>query len=151
MLQEKSINKDMSNLQRSAGIIFVFDNKILLCHSTNSKWYGFYMPPKGHIEENESEEEAAIRETSEEIGIVVDESMLGKKHLIKYLRGGRVFKEVAIFECHVNSLEEVGLTSEILPKEQLQLEEIDDARFMSKEEASIRIFHRYSKLLELID
>lgn len=141
----------MSNLQRSAGIIVVCDNKILLCHSTNSKWYGFYMPPKGHIEENETEEEAAIRETLEEIGLNVDPSLLGKKHLIKYLRGGRVFKEVVIFECHINSPEDLGLKSEILPKEQLQLEEIDDARFMNKEEATVRIFHRYSELLELIN
>lgn len=141
----------MSNLQRSAGVIFVCDNKILLCHSINSKWYGFYMPPKGHIEENESEEEAAIRETFEEIGVGINESMLGKKHIIKYLRGGRVFKEVVIFECLLNSLDDIGLKSEILPKEQLQLEEIDDARFMNKEEASVRIFHRYSKLLNLID
>lgn len=141
----------MSNLQRSAGIIVVCDNKILLCHSTNSKWYGFYMPPKGHIEENETEEEAAIRETLEEIGLNVDPSLLGKKHLIKYLRGGRVFKEVVIFECHIKSPEDLGLKSEILPKEQLQLEEIDDARFMNKEEATVRIFHRYSELLELIN
>lgn len=141
----------MSNLQRSAGIIFVCDNKILLCHSTNSRWFGFYMPPKGHIEENESEEEAAVRETSEEIGVLVDKSQLGKRHLIKYLRGNKVFKEVVIFECPVKSLDELGLNSEILPKEQLQLEEIDDARFMNKEEASVRIFHRYSELLELID
>jgi len=109
------------------------------------------MPPKGHIEENESEEEAAIRETFEEIGVGIDESMLGKKHIIKYLRGGRVFKEVVIFECLLNSLDDIGLKSEILPKEQLQLDEIDDARFMNKEEASVRIFHRYSELLNLID
>jgi len=109
------------------------------------------MPPKGHIEENETEEDAAIRETLEEIGLDVKPSSLGKKHLIKYLRGGRVFKEVVIFECHINLIEDLGLKSEILPKEQLQIEEIDDARFMNKEEATVRIFHRYSELLELID
>ena len=49
------------------------------------------------------------------------------------------------------NLQEIGLSDEIIPKAQLQIEEIDDARFMNKEEAGVRIFHRYSELLELID
>ena len=141
----------MGDIQKSAGIIFIYNNKLLLCHSTNSRWFGFYMPPKGHIEEGETEEEAAIRETFEEIGIQSVPDKIGKKHVIKYFRGNKIFKEVSIFECRIQSLQETGLESEIIPKSQLQIEEIDDARFMNKEEAAIRIFHRYSELLELID
>lgn len=141
----------MSGIQRSAGIIFIHDNKLLLCHSTNARWFGSYMPPKGHIEDGESESQAAIRETKEEIGILTEETKLGEKHLIKYLRGNKVFKEVVIFECHIENLQEIGLSGEIIPRTQLQIEEIDDARFMNKEEAGVRIFHRYSELLELIN
>jgi 8-oxo-dGTP pyrophosphatase MutT (NUDIX family) len=141
----------MSDVQKSAGIVFIHENKLLLCHSTNSKWFGSYMPPKGHIEDGETEEHAAIRETFEEIGIKSDPRKIGKKHTIKYFRGKNIFKEVFIFEYRIKSLQEIGLESEIIPKSQLQIEEIDDARFMNKEEATIRIFHRYAGLLELID
>ena len=108
------------------------------------------MPPKGSIEENESEADAACRETFEEIGIKITPEMLGEKHTIKYLRGLSLYKEVYIFECRIKSLDEIGLGGEIIPKEMLQLEEIDEAKFMDKDEASVRILPRYSQLLKLI-
>jgi 8-oxo-dGTP pyrophosphatase MutT (NUDIX family) len=140
----------MSKMDYSAGVAFICDKKILLCHSTNSKWFASFMPPKGGIEENESEAEAACRETFEEIGIKVTPEMLGEKHTIKYLRGATVFKEVYIFECRIDSLDKIGLGGEKIPREMLQVEEIDEAKFMDYEEAEIRILPRYKKLLDLI-
>lgn len=141
----------MSKMDYSAGIAIVCDKKLLLCHSTSSKWFASFMPPKGAIEENESEAEAACRETFEELGIKITPEMLGEKHTIKYLRGVKVYKEVYIFECFINSLDEIGLGGEKVPNEMLQMEEIDEAKFMGYEEAEIRILPRYKELLKLIE
>ena len=109
------------------------------------------MPPKGSIDEGESEAEAACRETFEEIGIDIKPEMLGEKHTIKYLRGISLYKEVYIFEYRIKSLDEIGLGGEIIPKEMLQLDEIDEAKFMDHDEASVRILPRYKELLKLIN
>ncbi len=108
------------------------------------------MPPKGSIDEGESEAEAACRETREEVGIEIKPEMLGEKHTIKYLRGISLYKEVYIFEYRIKSLDEIGLGGEIIPKEMLQLDEIDEAKFMDHDEASVRILPRYKELLKLI-
>ncbi len=108
------------------------------------------MPPKGAIEEGESEADAACRETLEEIGVGIKPEMLGEKHTIKYLRGMSLYKEVYIFEYRIESFDQIGLGGEIIPKEMLQLEEIDEAKFMDHDEASVRILPRYKELLKLI-
>jgi 8-oxo-dGTP pyrophosphatase MutT (NUDIX family) len=140
----------MGKTQHSAGIAIICQGKMLLCHSTSAKWFGSFMPPKGSIEEGESEAEAACRETLEEVGIDIKPEMLGEKHTIKYLRGISLYKEVYIFEYRIESLDKIGLGGEIIPEEMLQLEEIDEAKFMDKEEASVRILPRYKELLKLI-
>jgi 8-oxo-dGTP pyrophosphatase MutT (NUDIX family) len=135
-------------MEKSAGIAIVCDNKLLLCHSTNSKWFGSYMPPKGMIEEGETEIDAACRETLEEVGIRISPDQLGKRHVIQYLKGENLFKEVYIFECYIDSLGQIGLKNEILPQSKLQLTEINDAKFMDYEEASVRILPRYKEMLD---
>ena len=140
----------MGKTQHSAGIAIICQGKMLLCHSTSAKWFGSFMPPKGSIEEGESEAEAACRETLEEVGIDIKPEMLGEKHTIKYLRGISLYKEVYIFEYRIESLDKIGLGGEIIPEEMLQLEEIDEAKFMDREEASLRILPRYKELLKLI-
>jgi 8-oxo-dGTP pyrophosphatase MutT (NUDIX family) len=140
----------MAKTQYSAGIAIICQSKMLLCHSTSSKWFGSFMPPKGAIEEGESEADAACRETLEEIGIDIKPEMLGEKHTIKYLRGMSLYKEVYIFEYRIESFDQIGLGGEIIPKEMLQLEEIDEAKFMDHDEASVRILPRYKELLKLI-
>jgi 8-oxo-dGTP pyrophosphatase MutT (NUDIX family) len=137
-------------MERSAGIAIVCNNKILLCHSTNTRWFGSYMPPKGRIEENEDEVLAACRETFEEVGIKIFPHQLGKKHMIYYTRAKQVFKEVSIFECYIDSLEEIGVKTDIIPQGMLQIEEINDAKFMNYEEASVRILPRYQEMLDLM-
>lgn len=106
------------------------------------------MPPKGKIEENEDEVLAACRETFEEVGIKIYPHQLGKKHLIYYTRAKKIFKEVSIFECYIDSLEEIGVKTEILPQSMLQLAEVNDAKFMDYEEAMVRILPRYYEMLD---
>ena len=53
-------------MEKSCGCIVFNKGKVLIERSIN----GFYGFPKGHIEKDESEIECAIRETSEETGIL---------------------------------------------------------------------------------
>lgn len=79
-------------MQISAGIIFIFDNKILLGHSTGNKHWDI---PKGLIEDHESPVQAAARETEEETGILVSEEELNDLGEFKY----RSDKKLHLFLC----------------------------------------------------
>jgi len=142
-------------MEKSAGIAIIYGNQILMAHATRSAWYGTWMPPKGKIEAGETEEEAACREVEEECGIMVDPELLGRKHTIKYTKGptGKLYKEVYIFECKIDSLEEVGIPSLIkgeIPKYMLQEDEISEARFMGYEECKKRCLSRYLPMVDEI-
>lgn len=131
----------------SCGILFIFDNKVLLCHSTGSTWRGsssIYIPPKGGIEENETQEECASREAIEEVGITILPSRLKNCRVIK-ISGA---KENYLFVLKLNSLSEIGLKDLVLPKLKLQLKEIDYAKFYTKEEASKLLRGNWVKILD---
>jgi len=54
-------------------IILTNNNKILLQKRKGSKlWPGYYALPAGHIDENENQYEALVREAKEELGIVIN-------------------------------------------------------------------------------
>jgi len=69
---------------------------LIISHRNDGHW-GF---PKGHIEKNESEEQAAIREVSEETGIAVS-LMDGFRVLVEYLIKQNTMKEVVYFLAQV--------------------------------------------------
>ena len=52
-----------------AGCLIVKDDKLLLL---NHSKYGIWLPPGGHVEERETPDETAIRETKEETGLKVE-------------------------------------------------------------------------------
>lgn len=142
-------------MEKSAGIAIIYNDKILMAHATNSPWYRSWMPPKGKIEEGETEEEAACREVEEECGISVDPSMLGKRHVVPYTKGdgGKKYKEVYIFECRINSLDDLSIPTLIkgeLPIYMLQEDEVSNARFMGPDECKDRALPRYLPMLDEI-
>ena len=142
-------------MEKSAGIAIIYRNQILMSHATNAPWFKSWMPPKGKLEEGETEEEAACREVEEECGISVPLSMLGRRHVVPYTKGpnGKKYKEVYIFECRIDSLDEVGIPSLIrgeIPKYMLQKEELSDAKFMSQEECRNRVLPRYLSMVDEI-
>ena len=78
--------------EKSCGIM-VFDNdKVLLVHQNEGHW----SLPKGHVEENETEEETAIRETKEETN--VDAKIISNfRQVITYSPKPNVLKDVVYF------------------------------------------------------
>ena len=134
----------------SAGIAFIYDKKILLCHATKSPWFGMFNIPKGLVEKGESLFEAAAREVKEEVGL--DYYKLDKKEIIREPKEvsykdkkGKIYKKVYYYVVYLNSVEH-----EIIPKENLQLEEVDWAAFIAFEDAERRIFWRFKELLNYI-
>ena len=137
----------------SAGIAIVFKDKLLLAHPTgqNNKMWGI---PKGKIEKGESYLQAAIRETEEEVGIQVRPMLLFKKDFYTILYRNRnsnvVYKELYYFVLKIDSLDEIGLSSEMVDRNQLELREIDESYFMDYNEAKKKIFWRFKEMLNLI-
>lgn len=138
-------------MKQSAGIVFIYYDKILLVHPTSSKWFETYSFPKGQLDENETVLKAAIRETYEEIGMNIDPTNLSDEcHEILYTKKGKIYKKLYYFVYNVKSLRELDLDDTVVPKNQLQLSEIDWAGFLDYEEAKKRIHPLMAEVLNHI-
>ena len=80
--------------EKSCGCIIFDNNKILLIKDTKGNW-GF---PKGHVEENETEEQTAIRETKEETNLDV-EIDVNKRYVNHYITDKGIDKTVILFKA----------------------------------------------------
>ena len=128
-------------MEHSAGIVIIYDNKILLVHHTGHSFQYGYGIPKGHIENNETIKDAAIRETEEEVGIKIKPNQLNNKtYRLHYKKAGEIYKIVDYFVLHIKNLSEIGLSNTVIPKNQLQVNETDWAGFMEISDAKKKIF-----------
>lgn len=135
----------------SAGLAIIYQQKILLVHPKNARWSNSYSIPKGHVESEESALEAAIRETQEEVGISVRYSLIKMPALECFYikqKTGKPWKKISYFLVHIDSLSDIGLSDEIVPKSQLQEEEVDWAGFVSFEEAKVKMIPALLKIIE---
>lgn len=83
-------------MEKSCGTIIIKDDKVLVIKQKNTMDFGF---PKGHME-NETEVETAIRETKEEVNILVKLDT-SKRYTISYLVKNNILKEVVYFVATV--------------------------------------------------
>lgn len=105
-----------------AGIAFVRPGQILLAHPTGAPMRRTWSIPKGHQDPGETALDTARRETREEVGLWVPLSLLGEPRRIKKNR-----KKSMVY--WVVDVRQFRMPDE-LPLEQLQIEEVDEARFV---------------------
>lgn len=79
--------------EKSCGAVVINENKEILLVRTIKGYYGF---PKGHVENNESEYETAIREVKEETNIDI-EIISDKRFVLSYKIGEDIYKDVVLF------------------------------------------------------
>jgi len=134
---EKFSNRDHKKKRDSAGIAIIYNSKnskpkILLVHATNGSWANPVMGiPKGKIEDGELPEDAAFRETYEEIGIRIKPDQVERNtEIIQVYSGKTVINNIHYLICNINNLADIGLTGLTVPKSQLQKGEIDWAGFI---------------------
>lgn len=127
------INEQSVARKTAAGVAIFWNHKILLVHPTNASWtkrvYGI---PKGGINDGEDERTAAIREVYEETGIKLDPNKLSKtpETADQYLPNGKFVWQLVYYSLKIDELSDIGLTTEVIPKEQLQNAEINWAGFV---------------------
>ncbi len=126
---------EVEKLEKSCGIIVFQEDKkgkkVLMVKHLAGHW-GF---PKGHMENQETEEETAIRETWEETGIHA--KIVGDfRKVITYQPKENVQKEVVFFQGEVVS-----------GKMKLPNTEIQEIKWISLEEAKQMLSHQTEKAL----
>lgn len=135
------------NVQVSAGLLIIQDNKMLLTHPTGAiegKKLGI---PKGHVEEGETIKEAAIRETFEETGIEIDPDLVSEEGegVLEYRdRHDKLYKKVHYFVV----IPDKKITNDDI--ELLSPDEIDWAGFLDIEQARKGILWRQKELLQYL-
>jgi len=140
-------------IEKSAGLVIIYEDSILLGHPTGAPWKGSYSIPKGKIEIGESELDAAIRETREEFGVEFSPDMVesGEPKVINYKnKQGKTYKKVFWFVVRIKDKHFIKHIYPTIPKDLLQIREIDWAGFIDKEEARWRIFRRFEPILEKV-
>lgn len=125
----KDEGEEKMMFEKSCGCIIINDNKVLLINDTNGNW-GF---PKGHVEENETDIETAIRETKEEVNldVEVDEN---RKYTIKYKTDRDTLKTVVYFVAKIKG-------GEIKP----QIGEVNEIKWLDFNEAMQKITYENVK------
>jgi len=130
----------------SAGLLIIYDNKMLLAHPTKkSLRIGTFTIPKGKLEKDETHIEAAIRETKEEVGVDIDIDLIDKTpHIIDYLdENGTLYKKLTYFLVYLPK--KIELNNKDFSKR-----EIDFADYLDKNEAELRIFWRFGEMLNYL-
>lgn len=107
------------NKEVSCGTIIIKDNKVLLIKSLKDE-YGF---PKGHMENEETEIETAIRETKEETNINV-KIINNKRYVINYIVKNNIHKDVIYY--FAKPIEPINLSAQKEEIKEIKWVNIDD-------------------------
>lgn len=153
MCYTSNLNYLIKTMVISAGILFVYEDKVLLTHPTKGR-KDMWGIPKGKLETNEDIAEAASREVMEEVGININVKELKNrdfKEIIYKDRKNKVYKKIYYYIYKIKKLSDINLSSETIPKSQLSLREINKASFFDKDEAYKIIFWRQKDVLEVFE
>lgn len=140
-------------MDHSCGLAIIYRNKILLAHPTNAPWTGSFSIPKGLVNHGETYLDAAKREALEEVGLEIgDEFINPTEYIIEYRNRHTTYKQLHWFKTDLSQIpfDEVRHLFPVFPRTQLQLDEVDWAGFMAKEEAETRIFWRQAEILNIL-
>ncbi|KIO63162.1 hypothetical protein B4064_3275 [Caldibacillus thermoamylovorans] len=121
--------------EKSCGaIVFTSEepHKVLLIKHQNGGHWAF---PKGHVEEDETETETALREIAEETGLQVNLDTNFRK-VVTYSPFGDVLKDVIYFLAYTKST-----------AIQRQLEEVSDAEWFPLSEAIDKVTFENDKII----
>jgi 8-oxo-dGTP pyrophosphatase MutT (NUDIX family) len=106
-----------------------------------------YGIPKGGRDGSESVKKTAIRELLEETGIKIKKKDLQTQYNVN-VNKSKYIKIINYYVHEIKSLSEIGLEGLGIPKDKLQLAEIDDAKFMSLKDAKKLVNKDQLKILE---
>ena len=107
--------------EKSCGTMCFNQNKILMVKHNKGHW-AF---PKGHVEENETEQETALRETKEETGIDA-EIICTERFVTSYSPKENVLKDVIYFIAKPKTTSLNRQPEEIADLEWVDIEEAND-------------------------
>lgn len=149
ILKYKKFKK--TNTRITSGIVFIYNNKILLLHPSNEKWNKSFSYPKGHVDIGETIKNAAIRETSEEIGVKIKENLLDNNNLYRIVNNDK--DSIKIDYYYIIKLDEklfkkLFRSDPIVKNSKLQKKELDWAGFMKKEPSINKIKPRLKRVLD---
>ena len=136
----------------SAGIVFIHNNKMLLVHDVDREFEKTCSYPKGHLEDNETIAQTAIREVAEEVGVgypleKIQNLEPNKCGVFKNTK----FKTYYYYVIYLDSKEFKDYFNVLtIPKENLQAEEVDWAGFVKKEKADELLAPQFYMLLDLL-
>lgn len=118
---------------------------VLLVHPVGAREWGTWSIPKGHGEKGESLKKTAVRETAEEVAILVSPSLLRGEPGRLYRKDPRRSLYYWLFNVTGHGFPDV------FELERLQLTEIDAARFVPLSEAQQRLTQKQVPLLSIIE
>jgi ADP-ribose pyrophosphatase YjhB (NUDIX family) len=147
-------SKKTTWITQSAGVAITWNKSILLVHPTNASWKNALSIPKGMLDEGEDVMAGAIRELKEETGIAIKKTDLGadpQTMVINYERNGKIYKQLTVFFLYVNDEIKTKLQiADKIPKQNLQLAEIDWAGFIPLSEVENKIMPRLMPVVSAI-
>lgn len=146
--------KKQSAIVQSAGVAISWNNSILLVHPTNASWTRAMSIPKGIVDAGEDVLSAAIRELKEETGITIKPADIADPShtiTINYDKNGKVYKQLTVFFLFADGATKERLQiPDKIPKQNLQLHEIDWAGFIPFSEVQTKMLPRLLPIVETI-
>lgn len=128
----------------TCGVFITNEKEFLVCHPSGARWQRAWSIPKGIKEENETEEQAAVRETFEETGFFIQQENLEFIGKFPYTNE----KDFCLFKFFVEKSPIISLLNCSSFITGTKTPEIDDYRFISIEKYDSYLNPRQAKIFK---